>query len=175
MIRLDRTVLSIGSYGPTPVLGVHRISTFARFFMLKKPVFIPVPDFHGLTSRSGPVLRIMYYIIAWSHAWALSMLATASHTNFIVCLILLAVAKAKAKNKNSKLALSIIMALHSFSACTLFYIYIYIYSCRTVYNLLSCNQFSTLLWLTYWFNSNYFYATYGNNFWFPTVFRQFMG
>ena len=56
---LDRTVLAIGSYGPTPVLGVHGIATYARFFMLKKPVFIPVSDFHGLTSWSGPVLRTM--------------------------------------------------------------------------------------------------------------------
>ena len=58
------------------------------------------------------------------------MLATASHTNFIVCLILLVVAKAKAKKKKKKkilnIALSIIMAFHSFLACTLLsYIYIY--------------------------------------------------
>ena len=56
---LDRTVLAIDSYGPTPVLGVHGIATYARFFMLKKPVFIPVFDFHGPTSWSGPVLRTM--------------------------------------------------------------------------------------------------------------------
>ena len=128
MLRLDRMVLSIGSYGPTPVLGVHRISTFARFFMLKKPVFIPVPDFHGLTSRSGPVLRIMYYIIAWSHAWALSMLATASHTNFIICLIRLAVAKAKAKNKNPKYSsFNYHGSSFFFSLYIVLYIYIYIY------------------------------------------------
>ena len=126
MLRLDRTVLSIGSYGPTPVLGVHRISTFARFFMLKKPVFIPVPDFHGLTSWSGPVLRIMYYIIAWSHAWALSMLATASHTNFIVCLILLAVAKAKAKNKNPKYSSFNYHGSSFLFSSSWLYIYIYI-------------------------------------------------
>ena len=28
--------------------------------MLKKPVFIPVPGFHGPTSRSGPVLKTMF-------------------------------------------------------------------------------------------------------------------
>ena len=48
-----------GSYGPTPVLEVHGIATYAQFFMLKKPIFIPVLGFHGLTSRSGPVLRTM--------------------------------------------------------------------------------------------------------------------
>ena len=79
------------------------------------------------------------------------MLATASHTNFIVCLILLVVAKEKSQKKKKKIlniALSIIMAFHSFLACTLLS-YIYIYSCWTEDNLLSCNNFSTLLWLTY--------------------------
>ena len=56
---LDCTVLTIGSCGPTPVLGVHGIVTYARFFMLKKLIFIPVIGFHGPTSRSGPVLRTM--------------------------------------------------------------------------------------------------------------------
>ena len=40
---MDRTVLATGSYGPTPVLGVHEIATYARFFMLKKPVFMVRP------------------------------------------------------------------------------------------------------------------------------------
>ena len=100
-----------------------------------------------------------YHMVAWSHAWALSMLATASHTNFIVCLILLAVAKAKAKNKNSKYS-SFNYHGSSFFFSLYIVLYIYIYSCRTVYNLLSCNQFPTLLWLTYWF---------------PTIFMQRMG
>ena len=56
---LDRMVLATGSYGLTPVLGVHGIATYARFFMLKKPVFISVLDFHSLTSWSGSVLRTM--------------------------------------------------------------------------------------------------------------------
>ena len=57
---LDRTVLATGSCGSTPVLGVHGIATYVRFFMLKKPVFIPIFGFHGPTSRSGPVLRTMF-------------------------------------------------------------------------------------------------------------------
>lgn len=109
-----------------------------------------------------------YYMVAWSHAWPLSMLATASHTNFIVCLILLAVAKAKAKNKNPKYSSfnyhgsSFFFSLYIVVIVYYIYIYIYlfIYSCRTVDNLLSCNQFSTLLWLTYWF---------------PIIIRQRMG
>ena len=36
--------------GPTLVLGFHGIATYAQFFMLKKPNFNPVPDFHGSTS-----------------------------------------------------------------------------------------------------------------------------
>ena len=56
---LDRTVLATGSYGPTPVLGIYEIATYAQFFMLKKPVFIPIFDFHDPTSRSDPVLRTM--------------------------------------------------------------------------------------------------------------------
>ena len=48
-----------GSCGPTPGLGVHRIATYARFSMFKKPNFNPVPDFHGPTSQSGPVLKTM--------------------------------------------------------------------------------------------------------------------
>ena len=52
-------VLATGSCGPTPILGVHEIAIYAQFFMLKKPVFIPVLDFHGPTSQSGPVLRTM--------------------------------------------------------------------------------------------------------------------
>ena len=59
---MDRIVFATGSYGPTPVLGVHGIATYARFFMLKKPVFISVPSFHSPTSRSGPVLRTIPYI-----------------------------------------------------------------------------------------------------------------
>ena len=34
--------------------------------MLKKPVFIPVPDFHGPTSRSGPVLKTMHVTKSWT-------------------------------------------------------------------------------------------------------------
>ena len=68
---LDRTVLATGSCGPTSVLGVHGITTYAWFFMFKKSVFIPAPDFHGPTSWSGPVSRtvvisskmIFYYFI----------------------------------------------------------------------------------------------------------------
>ena len=56
---LDRTVLATGSCGPTPVLGVHEIATYAQFFMLKKPVFISVLGFYDLTSRSGPILETM--------------------------------------------------------------------------------------------------------------------
>ena len=56
---MDRTVLATGSCGPTPVLGVQGIATYALFFMLKKLVFIPVPDFHGPTSQSSPILRTM--------------------------------------------------------------------------------------------------------------------
>ena len=52
-------VLATGWYNPTPVLGVHGTATYAPFFMLKKPIFIPVPVFHGPTSRFGPVLRTM--------------------------------------------------------------------------------------------------------------------
>ena len=52
-------VLATGSYGPTPVLGVHRIATYVQFFLLKKLVFISVPGFHDPTSRFGPVLRTM--------------------------------------------------------------------------------------------------------------------
>ena len=56
-------VLATGLCGPTPVLGVHGIATYAQFFMLKKLVFISVPNFHGPTSRSGPVLRTMIVIL----------------------------------------------------------------------------------------------------------------
>ena len=59
------TVLAIGSYGPTPVLGVHGIATYARFFMLKKPIFIPVLGFHSPISQSSPVLRTMLNIEEW--------------------------------------------------------------------------------------------------------------
>ena len=53
----DRTVLVSGSCSPILVLGVHGIATYARFFMLKKLIFIPIPGFHDSTSRSDPVLR----------------------------------------------------------------------------------------------------------------------
>ena len=52
-------VLATGLYGPTSVLGVHRIATYVRFFMLKKTIFILVPNFHGPSSWSDPVLRTM--------------------------------------------------------------------------------------------------------------------
>ena len=68
---LDHTVLATDSWGLTPVLGVYRIATYARFFMLKKPIFILVPDFHGSTSRSGPVLRTMLSIVS---IWSLTFL-----------------------------------------------------------------------------------------------------
>ena len=55
---LDRTVLS-GSCGPTPILTVHGINKKIGFFILKKLIFISVPDFHGPTFRSGPVLKTM--------------------------------------------------------------------------------------------------------------------
>ena len=56
---LDRTVLAIGLYDPTPVLGVHRINKKNPFFMLKKPVFIPVSGFYSPTSRFGSGLKIL--------------------------------------------------------------------------------------------------------------------
>ena len=46
-----------GLCNPTPILRVHGIATYARFSMLKKLNFNPVPGFHGLTSRSNPGLK----------------------------------------------------------------------------------------------------------------------
>ena len=46
-----------GLCNPTPILRVHGIATYARFFMLKKLNFNPVPGFHGPTSRSNPGLK----------------------------------------------------------------------------------------------------------------------
>ena len=43
-------VLATGLCGPTPVLGVHGIATYAPFSLLKKPDFNLVPDFHNPTS-----------------------------------------------------------------------------------------------------------------------------
>ena len=43
--------------GPTPVLGVHGIVTYARFSKLKKPDFNPVLDFHGPTFWAGLSLK----------------------------------------------------------------------------------------------------------------------
>ena len=45
--------------GPTPVLGVQGIATYAWFSMLKKPDFNPIPGFHGSTSRFGLGLRTL--------------------------------------------------------------------------------------------------------------------
>ena len=45
--------------GPTLVLGVHGIATYARFSMLKKPDFNPVPSFYGPTSRSSLGLKTL--------------------------------------------------------------------------------------------------------------------
>ena len=42
-----------------PVLGVHRITTYARFSILKKPDFNLVPDFLDPTSGSSPGLKIV--------------------------------------------------------------------------------------------------------------------
>ena len=57
---LDRMVLAIGSCGPTPVLGVHEIATYAQFPMLKKPDFNLILGFYGPTSRSGLGLKIVH-------------------------------------------------------------------------------------------------------------------
>ena len=46
------------------------------FFMLKKSVFIPVLDFHGPTSWSGPSLKTL-------PAWALSQLECSLDCSFI--------------------------------------------------------------------------------------------
>ena len=48
---LDRMVLATGLCSPTSVLGVHGIN--------KNPIFISVPDFHGLTFRSGLSLKTL--------------------------------------------------------------------------------------------------------------------
>ena len=53
------------SCGPTPILGVHGITTYAQFSMLKKPNSNLVPGFHGSTSRSGPSLRILIINNIW--------------------------------------------------------------------------------------------------------------
>ena len=52
-------VLATGSCGPTPVLGVHGIITYARFSLLKKPDFNPVPIIHGSTSWFDPGLKTL--------------------------------------------------------------------------------------------------------------------
>ena len=56
---LDYIVLAISSCGPTPVLGVHEIVTYAPFSMLKKPYFNPVLNFNGSTSWFGPGLKTL--------------------------------------------------------------------------------------------------------------------
>ena len=45
------------SCGPTSVLGIHEIATYAQFSMLKKGDFNPVFSFHGTTFQSGPGLK----------------------------------------------------------------------------------------------------------------------
>ena len=55
----DVTVLATSSCDPTPVLGVHRIATYARFSMLKKLDFNLIPGFYGPTSRSSLGLKTL--------------------------------------------------------------------------------------------------------------------
>ena len=55
----DVTVLATSSCDPTPVLGVHRIATYAQFSMLKKLDFNLIPGFYGPTSRSSLGLKTL--------------------------------------------------------------------------------------------------------------------
>ena len=57
------------SYGPTQVLGVHGIVTYAWFSMLKKLNFNLIFGFHGPTSRSDPGLRTLQKTSGQGNAW----------------------------------------------------------------------------------------------------------
>ena len=57
--------------GPTLVLGVHKIASYARFSILKKPNFNPILDFYGPTSQSGLSLRTL--ILWWRNQYCSNM------------------------------------------------------------------------------------------------------
>ena len=59
---MDCTAFATSSCGPTLVLGVHEIATYAQFSMLKKPNFNPIPGFYGPTSQSSPILKTVLQI-----------------------------------------------------------------------------------------------------------------
>ena len=80
---------------PTPILGVHRIATYTRFSMLKKLDFNPVPDFHGLTSRSSPGLRTLHLTrhinqqkLRLSQSYGVFLCYRTLHFSLYVCLFI---------------------------------------------------------------------------------------
>ena len=66
---MDCTALATSSCGPTLVLGVHEIATYAWFSMLKKPDFNLVPGFYDPTSWSGLQLHQMDHAVGATHKW----------------------------------------------------------------------------------------------------------